>query len=164
MKAILVNDDRSLSWSDVPNPEIKSEEVLVEIQAAALNRADLLQRAGDYPPPPGCPEWMGLEVAGVITEMGDEAKAKAFELLKRVRECGLTAETDVVGRGLRAQMKYADKIGARYSMVLGDNEIAENKAKVKNMESGEQTELALDESFAEKFSVLQLADSSSFEI
>ena len=78
MKAILVNDDRSLSWSDVPNPQIKSEEVLVEIHAAALNRADLLQRAGDYPPPPGCPEWMGLEVAGVITQMGDEAKEKSL--------------------------------------------------------------------------------------
>ena len=90
-----------------------------------------------------------------IATMGDAAKVKAFSLLRQVRECGLTAETDVVGRGLRAQMKYADKIGAKYSVVLGDNEIAENKAKVKNMESGEQTELALDDSFAEKFSVLQ---------
>jgi histidyl-tRNA synthetase len=96
--------------------------------------------------------------------MGDEAKIKAFELLRRVRESGLTAETDVVGRGLRAQMKYADKIGAKYSMVLGDNEIAENKAKVKNMDSGEQTEMVLDETFAEKFSVLQLADASGFQI
>ena len=99
-----------------------------------------------------------------IATMGDDAKVKAFELLKRVRECGLIAETDVVGRGLRAQMKYADKIGAKYSLVLGDNELAENKAKVKNMESGEQTEFALDESFAEKFSIHQLADNSSFGI
>lgn len=99
-----------------------------------------------------------------IATMGDDAKVKAFELLRSVRECGLIAETDVVGRGLRAQMKYADKIGAKYSLVLGDNELNENKAKVKNMESGEQTELALDESFAEKFSVLQLADNSSFSI
>ena len=99
-----------------------------------------------------------------IATMGDEAKVKAFELLRRVRESGLTAETDVVGRGLKAQMKYADKIGAKYSMVLGDNEIAENKAKVKNMDSGEQTELALDESFAEKFSVLNLTDNSAFGI
>lgn len=77
MKAILVNDDRSLSWSEVENPVIKSEEVLVEIYAAALNRADLMQREGDYPPPEGCPEWMGLEIAGVIVEMGDEAKEKS---------------------------------------------------------------------------------------
>ena len=99
-----------------------------------------------------------------IATMGDDAKVKAFELLRRVRECGLIAETDVVGRGLRAQMKYADKIGAKYSLVLGDNELSDNKAKVKNMETGEQTELALDESFAEKFSVLNLTDNSSFII
>lgn len=77
MKAILVNDDRGLRWDDVPTPIIKPEEILVEIHAAALNRADLMQREGDYPPPPGCPEWMGLEIAGVIVEIGDEAKAKA---------------------------------------------------------------------------------------
>ena len=99
-----------------------------------------------------------------IATMGDAAKVKAFELLRQVRECGLIAETDVVGRGLRAQMKYADKIGAKYSVVLGDNEIEENKARVKNMETGEQTELALDETFAEKFSVLTLTASKGFEI
>ena len=77
MKAILVNDDRSLRWDNVPDPQIKSEEVLVEIHAAALNRADLMQREGDYPPPAGCPDWMGLEIAGVIVEMGEEAKAKS---------------------------------------------------------------------------------------
>ena len=99
-----------------------------------------------------------------IATMGDDAKQKAFSLLRQVRECGTAAETDSVGRGLRAQMKYADKIGAKYSMVLGDNEIAENRAKVKNMESGEQTELALDDSFAEKFEVLLLADEKAFNI
>lgn len=99
-----------------------------------------------------------------IATMGDSAKRKAFSLLRQVRECGLIAETDVVGRGLRAQMKYADKIGAKYSLVLGDNEIEQNTAKVKNMETGEQTELALDDTFAEKFSVLNLTDDSSFAI
>ena len=77
MKAILVNDDKSLRWDNVPDPKIKSEEVLVEIHAAALNRADLMQREGDYPPPPGCPDWMGLEIAGVIAQMGEEAKKKS---------------------------------------------------------------------------------------
>ena len=77
MKAILVNDDKSLSWSDVPDPIMKSDEVLVKIEAAALNRADLMQRDGDYPPPPGCPEWMGLEIAGEIVEIGDDAKTKS---------------------------------------------------------------------------------------
>ena len=77
MKAILVNDDKSLRWDDVPNPIIKSDEVLVKIEAAALNRADLMQRDGDYPPPPGCPEWMGLEISGEIVEVGDSAKQKS---------------------------------------------------------------------------------------
>ena len=74
MKAILVNDDKSLSWSEVNTPVIKSDEVLVEIYAAALNRADLMQREGDYPPPEGCPEWVGREIAGVIVQIGDEAQ------------------------------------------------------------------------------------------
>ena len=69
-----------------------------------------------------------------IATMGDTAKEKAFALLKQIRECGLSAETDIVGRGLRAQMKFADKIGAEYSMVLGDNEIEQGVAKLKNME------------------------------
>lgn len=77
MKAVLVNDDRSLRWDNVPDPVISSEEVLVKIEAAALNRADLMQREGDYPPPPGCPDWMGLEVAGTIVEIGAEAAEKS---------------------------------------------------------------------------------------
>ena len=68
MKAILVNDDRSLRWDNVPDPVCGAEDCLVKIEAAALNRADLMQREGDYPPPPGCPEWMGLEIAGVVAE------------------------------------------------------------------------------------------------
>ena len=56
MKAILVNPDRSLRWDEVPTPVPAADEVLIEIHYAALNRADLMQRAGDYPPPPGCPE------------------------------------------------------------------------------------------------------------
>ena len=71
MKAILVDKkDRSLHWSEVPTPTPASDEVLVKIEAAALNRADLMQREGDYPPPAGCPEWMGLEVSGEIIEIG----------------------------------------------------------------------------------------------
>ena len=77
MKAILVNDDRSLRWNDVPNPVMGTEDCLVKIEAAALNRADLMQREGDYPPPPGCPEWMGLEIAGTIIDVGEEAKQKS---------------------------------------------------------------------------------------
>ncbi len=106
MKAILVNDDRSLRWDDVENPVIKSEEVLVEIHAAALNRADLMQREGDYPPPPGCPEWMGLEIAGVIVDMGDEAKAKSeWKIGDKV--CALLG-----GGG------YAEYVAVKYDMLM----------------------------------------------
>ena len=106
MKAILVNKDQSLRWDDVPNPQIKSEEVLVEIHAAALNRADLMQREGDYPPPEGCPEWMGLEIAGVIVEMGEEAKAKsAWKIGDKV--CALLG-----GGG------YAEYIAVKYDMLM----------------------------------------------
>ena len=77
MKAILVNNDKSLSWSEVPNPVLKAGEMLVKIEYAGINRADLMQREGNYPPPPGCPEWMGLEISGEIVEMTEEAKAKS---------------------------------------------------------------------------------------
>ena len=72
MKAMLVNDKRDLVWTDVADPIIKDDEVLVKIYAAALNRADLLQRQGKYPSPAGCPEWMGREIAGVIEKIGKD--------------------------------------------------------------------------------------------
>jgi len=106
MKAILVNDDGSLRWDNVPDPQIKSEEVLVEIHAAALNRADLMQREGDYPPPPGCPEWMGVEISGVIVEMGEEAKAKSsWKIGDKV--CALLG-----GGG------YAEYVAVKYDMLM----------------------------------------------
>ena len=77
MNAILVNDNKSLSWSEVPNPILGNDDCLVKIEAAALNRADLMQREGDYPPPAGCPEWMGLEIAGTIVEIAEGAKEKS---------------------------------------------------------------------------------------
>ena len=106
MKAILVNEDKSLRWDSVPDPVIKPDEVLVEIHAAALNRADLMQRAGDYPPPPGCPEWMGLEVAGVITEMGEEAKERSDRHIGD-KVCALLG-----GGG------YAEYVAVRYDMLM----------------------------------------------
>ena len=74
MKAILVNENKDLVWTDVADPKIKGSEVLLKIHAAALNRADLLQRQGRYPSPEGCPEWMGLEVAGVVEAVGCDVK------------------------------------------------------------------------------------------
>ncbi|MEK6793188.1 MAG: NAD(P)H-quinone oxidoreductase [Spirochaetota bacterium] len=68
MKAMLVDEKKSLVWTDVPDPEPKSNEILIDIHAVALNRADLMQRSGDYPSPPGWPPWMGLEVAGMVSK------------------------------------------------------------------------------------------------
>ena len=77
MRAVLVDGGQSLSWSEVPDPLPKAGELLVDVHAAALNRADLLQREGNYPPPPGWPEWMGLEVAGVVLDAPDDCRWKA---------------------------------------------------------------------------------------
>lgn len=77
MHAILVDGTQALVWSEVPDPVPKAGELLIDVHAAALNRADLLQRAGKYPPPPGWPEWMGLEVAGVVTEAPAGGRWKA---------------------------------------------------------------------------------------
>ena len=106
MKAILVNPDKSLRWDDVPNPTVGDEDVLVEIHCAALNRADLMQREGDYPPPPGCPEWMGLEISGKIVEMGKTAKEKSgWKLGDEV--CALLG-----GGG------YAEYVSVKYDMLM----------------------------------------------
>ena len=106
MKAILVNEDKSLRWDNVPNPVIKSDEVLVRIEAAALNRADLMQREGDYPPPAGCPEWMGLEVAGEIVSVGEEA-ARASTWKTGDKVCALLG-----GGG------YAEYVAVKYDMLM----------------------------------------------
>lgn len=61
----------ALTWADVPDPTPGAGEVLVAVAATAVNRADLMQRAGHYPPPPGAPAWPGLECSGRITALGD---------------------------------------------------------------------------------------------
>jgi putative PIG3 family NAD(P)H quinone oxidoreductase len=76
MKAILINNDQSLSWTDVPDPICCKDQLIIEVHAAAVNRADIMQRAGDYPPPAGWPEWPGLEVSGIIRELSPEAAAQ----------------------------------------------------------------------------------------
>ncbi len=106
MKAILVQPDKSLVWSDVPDPIVGEEDVLVAIKCAALNRADLMQRDGDYPPPAGCPEWMGLEIAGVIVQMGKIAQEKSnYRIGDEV--CALLG-----GGG------YAEYVNVKYDMLM----------------------------------------------
>ena len=67
---MLIDENKNFVWSDVAEPVVGAHDVCIEIHAAALNRADLLQRQGKYPSPKGCPPWMGLEVAGVVRETG----------------------------------------------------------------------------------------------
>lgn len=83
--------------------------------------------------------------------MGEPALEKAMKLSAQLREYGYFAEFDLMQRGLKAQMKYANKIGAAFTMVLGDNELAEGTAKLKEMESGEETKMSLDNKFETVF-------------
>ncbi|HAA53836.1 MAG TPA: NAD(P)H-quinone oxidoreductase [Myxococcales bacterium] len=74
MKAILINDDQSLTWGETASLTPGPREVLVKTKATALNRADLLQRKGLYPPPPGASEIMGLEAAGEVVACGEDVQ------------------------------------------------------------------------------------------
>ena len=86
-----------------------------------------------------------------FASMGENAQKKAVQLATLMREEGFKVEYDVVGRGLKPQMKYADKIGARFVIVIGDNEIETNSAKLKNMQTGDQIDVTLDENLLESF-------------
>ena len=106
MKAIVVDqeaDDHPLRWESVPNPVPGPGEVLVDIHATAVNRADLLQRAGFYPPPPGSPEYLGLEMAGVVSGTGETSGG--WQPGDRV--CGLLA-----GGG------YAEQVSVPHQLLL----------------------------------------------
>ena len=106
MKAILINEDKSLRWAEVADPVMGEEDCLVKIEAAGLNRADLMQREGNYPPPPGCPEWMGLEIAGTVVAMGEAAKEKSrWKIGDKV--CALLG-----GGG------YAEYVSVKYDMLM----------------------------------------------
>ncbi len=79
-----------------------------------------------------------------IAALGDRATVKALAIVERLRRDGKYAECDTVGRSLKAQMKYANKIGAEYTLIIGDSEIDAGLAQMRNMENGEQTEVCLD--------------------
>lgn len=103
MKAMLTDENKNLVWTEVENPVIKDDEVLVKIYAAALNRADLLQREGKYPSPEGCPPWMGLEVSGEIAEVG--RNVEGWKIGDKV--CALLG-----GGG------YAEYVAVKYDMLM----------------------------------------------
>ena len=105
MKAAIVQD-KKMVITEVSEPVMGAGDVLVEIHATALNRADLLQKQGTYPSPAGWPEWPGLELAGIVLDMGAEAKEKSgFKIGDAV--CAL------VGGGA-----YAEKIAIPYGLLM----------------------------------------------
>ena len=78
-----------------------------------------------------------------ILSMGFEENKKALEISENLRMAGVTVEKDILERSFKSQMKYADRIKAKKLLVIGENELAEGKAKIKNMETGEEREVAL---------------------
>ena len=86
-----------------------------------------------------------------VIGLGKEAEKKTFQLVRTLRDASLHAQSDIFGRSLKAQMKYADKIQTKFTLVLGDDELKNHKAVLKNMETGEKHEIALDENFLESF-------------
>mgnify|MGYP000203112917 CR=1 FL=1 len=94
------------------------------------------------------PEPEGTEV--FIASVGEKADLYAQSLVLQLRRNGVNAEKDHMSRSVRAQMKYADKLGAKYTVVIGEQEIETNKAVLRNMISGEEKDVSLD-SIPERF-------------
>lgn len=80
-----------------------------------------------------------------FASMGEAAARRCFTLTTKLRQGGVAAECDTVGRSLKAQMKYADKIGARYTLAVGDDELASGTARLKDMATGETEDVTLDD-------------------
>ena len=96
-----------------------------------------------------------------IVALGEKATLKAVEIAKDMREEGFSALLDLNQRSVRAQMKYADKLGAKFNVVIGDNEVEAKTAKLKNMQTGEETAINLDTFVSGFYSISlneQLAD------
>ncbi len=126
--------------------------------AMGMERLLLLMQAQgiEFPPEAKCDLY--------IASMGENATLKASQIACDVRGNGMHAQFDIVGRSVKAQMKYANKIGAAYTVVLGDSEIEAGVAKVKNMEDGSETEMKIDD-IAEEIMRLSINDSlKGFEV
>ena len=102
MHAMILDENRNFKWAEMPDPVRKDGEVIIEVHAAAVNRADLMQKDGCYASPPDWPQWCGLEVAGVILETPEKSAFKPGD-----RVCAL------VGGG-----GYSEKIAVPEGMVV----------------------------------------------
>lgn len=76
MYAMILDENRNFLWKEMPDPVRKEGEVLIQVQAAAVNRADLMQKDGCYSSPEGWPQWCGLEVSGIVLEAPADAEVK----------------------------------------------------------------------------------------
>lgn len=99
MRAMLITDG-TVQWETVPDPLPQADEVLIEVHATAVNRADLMQRAGTYPSPPGWPAWMGLEVAGIVRRAPTGSRWKIGDRVCALLGGGGYAEAVAVPQGL----------------------------------------------------------------
>ncbi|HEU5298627.1 MAG TPA: His/Gly/Thr/Pro-type tRNA ligase C-terminal domain-containing protein, partial [bacterium] len=106
------------------------ERLLVVLEAEGLTIPDAAPRAA---------------LDAFVVTAGDGAALDGFRLLDTLRAAGLNAVGELEGRGLRAQMKSADRLGARYAVILGEQELAASKAGVRDMRTGEQADVALTE-------------------
>ncbi len=79
-----------------------------------------------------------------IANLGDEAKKVGFDLIQQARAKGISADMDYLGKSLKAQMKAADRLGAKFVYIIGDDEIRKKSAILKNMETGKQEEITFD--------------------
>ena len=105
MKAIVVREPggpEALEYAEVPDPEVGPDEVLVDVTATAVNRADLLQRQGHYDPPPGASDVIGLECSGTVAAVGASVTGH------RVGDRGVRP---AVGRRLRDPRRRARRSG-----------------------------------------------------
>lgn len=110
MRAILVTATKALELGDAPRPPLGTHDLRIQVRATAVNRADLLQRAGHYPPPPGASEILGLECAGVVTGVGAEVRGWSVgERAMALLPGGGYAEEAVVDAG--SAMHVPDALG-----------------------------------------------------
>ncbi|HBG56252.1 MAG TPA: histidine--tRNA ligase [Ruminococcaceae bacterium] len=92
-----------------------------------------------------------------IAPLGERARSEAFRLVCALRKSSVAAACDEVGRSLNAQMKYAGKIGAKFTLVLGDDELKTGRAALKNMKTGDTAEISLKEGFVRQFAAVSAA-------
>ena len=122
-----LNGEMQKNISDIINNKIKDPRVAGKmISVLSVNCAKDLKTAKVY-----------------LSIYGDRTEAKkAFEIVTELRHKGIICELDHMGRGIKAQFKYADKIGAKYVGVIGSQELADQVVKIKNMTSGEEQAVA----------------------